>query len=151
MESMWLPYNRKYWRSIKFGGLVVGETTVNIKSVKFFNELYANKKTRNFVLSKPRPTLHHLHSCVRASRYSEIEDRDSWLNSHQHLLADGCTQIPDERKKRTSWQVYVLLKILQEFVNTQSSCFRTCVAALASHVICRYARARTLYVRPGTR
>ena len=30
-----IPYSRKYWRSIKFGGLAVGETTVKFKSVKF--------------------------------------------------------------------------------------------------------------------
>ena len=30
-----LPYSRKYWRSIKFGGLAVGEATVKFKSVKF--------------------------------------------------------------------------------------------------------------------
>ena len=30
-----LSYNRKYWQSIKFGSLAVGEATVNIKSVKF--------------------------------------------------------------------------------------------------------------------
>ena len=60
------------------------------------------------MLSKPRPTLRYLHSCASAYRtacYREIEDRDSWLNSDQHLLskiADGSTQIPDKRKKRTS-------------------------------------------------
>ena len=30
-----LLYSRKYWRSIKFGGLAVGEATVKFKSVKF--------------------------------------------------------------------------------------------------------------------
>ena len=30
-----LPYSRKYWRSIKFGGLAIGEATVKFKSVKF--------------------------------------------------------------------------------------------------------------------
>ena len=30
-----IPYSRKYWRSIKFGGLVVGEATIKFKSVKF--------------------------------------------------------------------------------------------------------------------
>ena len=30
-----LPYSRKYWRSIKFGSLAVGEVTVKFKSVKF--------------------------------------------------------------------------------------------------------------------
>ena len=40
-ETLWktlvvvhLPYSRKYWRSIKFGGLAVGEATVKFKSVK---------------------------------------------------------------------------------------------------------------------
>ena len=31
----YIPYSRKYWRSIKFGGLAVGEATVKFKSVKF--------------------------------------------------------------------------------------------------------------------
>ena len=30
-----LPYSRKYWRSIKFGSLVVGEATIKFKSAKF--------------------------------------------------------------------------------------------------------------------
>ena len=30
-----IPYSRKYWRSIKFGSLAVGEATVKFKSVKF--------------------------------------------------------------------------------------------------------------------
>jgi len=30
-----VPYSRKYWRSIKFGGLAVEEATVKFKSVKF--------------------------------------------------------------------------------------------------------------------
>ena len=30
-----IPYSRKYWQSIKFGGLAVGEATVKFKSVKF--------------------------------------------------------------------------------------------------------------------
>ena len=30
-----VPYSWKYWRSIKFGGLAVGEATVKFKSVKF--------------------------------------------------------------------------------------------------------------------
>ena len=34
-SRMGIPYSRKYWRSIKFGGLAVGETTVKFKSVKF--------------------------------------------------------------------------------------------------------------------
>ena len=28
-----IPYNRKYWRSIKFGSLAVGEATVNVKFI----------------------------------------------------------------------------------------------------------------------
>ena len=31
----YIPYSRKYWRSIKFGGLAVGEATVKFRSVKF--------------------------------------------------------------------------------------------------------------------
>ena len=31
----YLPYSRKYWRSIKFGGLAVGAATIKFKSVKF--------------------------------------------------------------------------------------------------------------------
>ena len=34
-REMQIPYSRKYWRSIKFGGLAVGEATVKFKSVKF--------------------------------------------------------------------------------------------------------------------
>jgi len=30
-----ISYSRKYWRSIKFGGLAVGKATVKFKSVKF--------------------------------------------------------------------------------------------------------------------
>ena len=29
-----IPYSRKYWQSIKFGGLGVGEATVKFKSIK---------------------------------------------------------------------------------------------------------------------
>ena len=31
----YILYSQKYWRSIKFGGLAVGEATVKFKSVKF--------------------------------------------------------------------------------------------------------------------
>ena len=34
-----IPYSRKYWWSIKFGGLAVGEVTVKFKSVKFKYDL----------------------------------------------------------------------------------------------------------------
>ena len=34
-----VPYSQKYWRSIKFGGLAVGEATVKFKSVKFIADL----------------------------------------------------------------------------------------------------------------
>ena len=30
-----IPYGRKYWRRIKFGGLAAGEATIKFKSVKF--------------------------------------------------------------------------------------------------------------------
>ena len=42
---IYVPYSRKYWRSIKFGGLAVGEATVKFKSVKFKCNL------RTYVLS----------------------------------------------------------------------------------------------------
>ena len=86
--------------------------------------------------------------------YSMLRGDWSWLNSDQHLflkIADGSTQIPDERKRHTCWQIYVpplkILHDLQELVNMQSSCFRTCAAALASHVICMYAHMRYMRVR----
>ena len=35
MYNCGIPYSQKYWRSIKFGSLAVGEATVKFKSVKF--------------------------------------------------------------------------------------------------------------------
>ena len=43
---MHVPYSRKYWWSIKFGSLAVGEATVKCKSVKFKCDLHIILRVR---------------------------------------------------------------------------------------------------------
>ena len=54
MSKQYIPYSRKYCRSIKFGGLAVGEATVKFKSVKFKCDL------RTYVL---------FYACMCAHKY----------------------------------------------------------------------------------
>ena len=54
-----LPYSRKYWRSIKFGGLAVGEATVKFKSIKFKCDLriILRMRVRAYYMSELPPNL----------------------------------------------------------------------------------------------
>ena len=77
-----LPYSRKYWRGIKFGGLAVCEQTAKLKSANFYSRVITS-----FIRYIPKRENRQIK--IRQFRFSTIFAQSAKYNSRQYFRLYG--------------------------------------------------------------